>query len=70
LKQEERPKIDPDFEEVTEERIFPQRKAKEQVGSHGGDGCTPKRVGLIAQDIVAHFERRLEAMDGKAMIVS
>lgn len=30
---------------------------------------TEKRLRLVAQDIVAHFERRLEAMDGKVMIV-
>ena len=29
----------------------------------------PKRVALIAADLVAHFETRVEAMDGKAMIV-
>jgi type I restriction enzyme R subunit len=29
----------------------------------------PKRIALIAADLVAHFEKRLEAMDGKAMIV-
>ena len=28
-----------------------------------------KRVKLIAQDIVEHFEKRLGAMDGKAMVV-
>lgn len=28
-----------------------------------------KRLRLVAQDIVDHFERRLEAMDGKAMVV-
>jgi type I restriction enzyme R subunit len=28
-----------------------------------------KRLGLVARDIVEHFENRLEAMDGKAMIV-
>src|SRR6185437_866566 len=28
-----------------------------------------KRLTLIARDIVAHFEKRLEAMEGKAMIV-
>jgi type I restriction enzyme, R subunit len=28
-----------------------------------------KRLGLVAQDIVEHFEERLEAMDGKTMIV-
>jgi type I restriction enzyme R subunit len=30
---------------------------------------TEKRIGLIAQDLVNHFEDRLGAMDGKAMIV-
>ena len=27
----------------------------------------PKRIGLIAADLVAHFEKRTEAMNGKAM---
>ena len=30
---------------------------------------TEKRVGLVAQDLVEHFEERLEALDGKAMVV-
>ncbi len=30
---------------------------------------TEKRLGLIADDIITHFEERLETMDGKAMIV-
>ena len=29
----------------------------------------PKRIVLIAADLVTHFEKRVEAMDGKAMIV-
>ena len=29
----------------------------------------PKRIKLVAADLVTHFEKRLEAMDGKAMIV-
>ena len=29
----------------------------------------PKRIALIAADLVAHFEKRVEAMDGKAMVV-
>jgi len=29
----------------------------------------PKRLALIAADLVAHFEKRTEAMDGKAMVV-
>lgn len=30
----------------------------------------PKRIALDAADLVAHFEKRLEAMDSKAMIAS
>ena len=30
---------------------------------------TEKRLSIVAQDIVDHFEQRLEAMDGKAMVV-
>ena len=29
----------------------------------------PKRIALVAADLVTHFEKRVEAMDGKAMIV-
>jgi type I restriction enzyme R subunit len=29
----------------------------------------PKRIDLVAADLVQHYERRLEAMEGKAMIV-
>jgi type I site-specific restriction-modification system R (restriction) subunit len=28
-----------------------------------------QRLRLIAEDLVEHFDRRLEAMDGKAMVV-
>ena len=70
LKQEERPKIDPDFEEVTEEEDVPTKeKLKSKWARMEAMVGTPKRIGLISKDIVEHFERRLEAMDGKAMIV-
>jgi len=29
----------------------------------------PERIALVAAEMVAHFEKRLEAMDGKAMVV-
>jgi len=70
LKLEERPKIDPDFEEVTEEEDVPTKdKLKSKWARMEAMVGTPKRIGLIAKDVVEHFERRLEAMDGKAMIV-
>ena len=70
LDESERPKIDPEFEEVTEGEAT-ERKEKlktkwAQLEAVAGAG---PRLGLIAQDIVSHFDRRTEAMDGKAMIV-
>ncbi len=70
LKDEERPKIDPDFEEVTEEEDVPTKeKLKSKWARMEAMVGTPKRIALIAKDVVDHFEKRLEAMDGKAMIV-
>ena len=39
------------------------------MGPTGGRGRAENRVRQIAQDIVDHFEQRLEALDGKAMVV-
>ena len=70
LKEEERPKIDPDFEEVTEgEEESTREKLKSKWARMEAMVGTEKRLRLIAKDIVAHFDKRLEAMDGKAMIV-
>ena len=66
----ERPTIDPDFEEATEgEEVGRKEKLKTKWAQLEALVGTEKRVKLIAQDIVAHFERRLEALDGKAMVV-
>ena len=66
----ELPTLDEEFEEITEGE---EQTRKEQLKSKWaalealvGD---PKRIALVATDLVAHFEKRLEAMDGKAMIV-
>ncbi len=70
LKPEERPKIDPDFEEVTEkEEESTREKLKSKWARMEAMVGAEKRIGIIAKDIVGHFEKRLEAMDGKAMIV-
>lgn len=70
LKEEERPKIDPEFEEVTEEEdSSTKEKLKSKWARMEAMVGTPKRVGIIAKDLVEHFEKRLEAMDGKGMIV-
>jgi type I restriction enzyme R subunit len=70
LKSDERPKIDPDFEEVTEgEEVTTKEKLKSKWARMEAMVGTERRIGLIAEDLVRHFEQRLEAMDGKAMIV-
>jgi len=70
LKEEERPKIDPNFEEVTEgEEVAKKERLKTKWARMEAMVGTEKRIGLVAQDLVDHFERRLEVMEGKAMIV-
>ena len=70
LDETERPRIDPDFEEVTEgEEIERKEKLKTKWAQLEAVAGAGPRLRLIAQDIVSHFERRVEAMDGKAMIV-
>ena len=70
LKEEERPKIDPDFEEITEgEEETVKTKLKSKWARMEAMVGTDKRIRLIAKDLVEHFEKRLGAMDGKGMIV-
>ena len=70
LDESERPNIDPDFEDATEgEEITRQEKLKTKWAQLEAIVGTEKRLKLIAQDIVAHFEQRLDALDGKAMVV-
>ncbi|HXI64835.1 MAG TPA: type I restriction endonuclease subunit R [Gemmatimonadales bacterium] len=70
LDESERPKIDPRFEEVTEgEEVERKEKLKSKWAQLEAIVGSDKRLRLIAQDIVNHFEERLEAMDGKAMVV-
>jgi type I restriction enzyme R subunit len=70
LDEAERAKIDPEFEEVTEgEEVERKEKLKTKWAQLEAVVGSEKRVKLIARDLVDHFERRLEAIDGKAMIV-
>ena len=66
----ERPAIDPDFEEATEgEEIERKERLKTKWAQLEAIVGAPNRVRQVAEDIVDHFEERLEAMDGKAMVV-
>lgn len=70
LKEEERPKLDPEFEEATEgEEIEHKERLKTKWAQLEALVGTEKRLKLIAEDLVKHFEECLSVMDGKAMIV-
>jgi len=70
LKPEERPKIDPNFEEATEgEELDHKEKLKTKWAALEAVVGAEKRIGLVAKDFVKHWDARLEVMDGKAMIV-
>lgn len=70
IDEKERPKIDPQFEEITEgEEIEKKEDLKSKWAALEAVIGTEKRVSLIAQDIVDHYETRQEAIEGKAMIV-
>ena len=70
LDEAERPAIDPDFEEATEgEEVERKEKLKTRWAQLEAVVGAEKRVKQVAEDIVEHFEQRLEALDGKAMVV-
>jgi type I restriction enzyme R subunit len=70
LNEAERPHIDRGFEEATEgEEVDRKEKLKTKWAQLEAVVGSEKRLSLIAKDIVEHYEKRLEAMDGKAMIV-
>ncbi len=64
------PRIDEELEEVTEgeevervERLKPKWAQLEEIVG------TPKRLTLVVDDLLSHFDERLSAMEGKALIV-
>ena len=70
LDENERPRIDADFEEATEgEEIARKERLKTRWAQLEAVVGAENRLAPVARDIVDHFERRLEAMEGKAMVV-
>ena len=70
LDESEKPKLDQSFEEVTEgEEVERKERLRTKWAAVEALVGTEKRLKLVAEDLVRHFEERLEAMDGKAMIV-
>ena len=70
LDETERPHIDEEFEELTEgEELEQKERLKSRWARLEAVVGSEKRIALVARDIVDHFERRLEALEGKGMIV-
>jgi len=71
LKREEQPRIDPEFEELTEgEEVERKEKLKSKWARLEVMVGSEKRIALIAKDLVDHFENRLSVIEGKGMIVA
>ena len=65
-----RPNIDPEFEELTEnEELDRKERLKSRWAQLEAIVGTRKRLRTIAEDLISHFEKRMEVLDGKAMIV-
>jgi type I restriction enzyme R subunit len=65
------PTLDSSFDEATEgEEVDRKEKLKSKWAQLEAIVGSESRIRLIARDLVEHFEQRLEAMDGKAMVVT
>lgn len=70
LPEVEKPKIDAEIEELTEdEAVTEQERIKRKWATVDALVGSKKRLELIAADLVRHFEDRIAALDGKAIIV-
>ncbi len=70
LREEEKPRIDFEFEEITEgEEETSKQKLRTKWAALEAMIGTEKRIALVADDLVHHFEGRLFVIDGKAMVV-
>ncbi|WP_017940276.1 type I restriction endonuclease subunit R [Zestomonas thermotolerans] len=70
LDEEEKPKIDAEIEDILEDEEEPTReRVKQKWATVEALVGADKRLRLVAADIVQHFESRVAALDGKAMVV-
>src|SRR5690625_3530166 len=70
LPQDEIPAIDADIEALTEEEeLTDAERLKQKWATVEALVGSQKRLELVAKDLVEHFENRVMALDGKAMIV-
>lgn len=70
LDEEEKPKIDAEVDDLTEEDSeADQERFKKKWSTVEALVGSDKRLALVAKDMVTHFEDRVTALDGKAMVV-
>jgi type I restriction enzyme R subunit len=70
LLESEKPKIDPEFEEITEAaEEYDKQKLQSKWARLEAMVGTEKRIQKVAEDLLAHFDHRLAVMDGKGLIV-
>jgi len=70
LEEDEKPKIDAEVAELTEDDAqSEQEKLKRKWASVEALVGSEKRLGMVAEDLVRHYEDRVQGMDGKAMVV-
>lgn len=70
LLEDEKPRVDEEFEELTEsEELTDRQRLKSRWARLEAIVGNERRLALIAKDIVQHFEARNSVLDGKAMIV-
>ena len=70
LDEDEKPTLDGEIGELTEDEVEgEQERLKRRWANVEAVVGTEKRLRLVAQDLVEHFENRVVGMDGKAMIV-
>jgi len=70
LDEDEKPKIDAEVNELTEDDPeAEQERFKKKWSTVEALVGSDKRLALVAKDMVTHFEDRVAALDGKAMVV-
>ena len=66
-----KPLVDAEIEELTEDdALSEEERLKRKWSAVEALVGAEQRLRMVAEDLVAHFEARVQAMDGKAMVVS
>ena len=70
LDEDEKPKLDDEIADLTEDEAQgEQEKLKRKWANVEAVVGAEKRLAMVAEDLVEHFENRVVGMDGKAMVV-